>query len=92
MSMRLTYKHTLRNKVDRYSEAEFNGSQIRNVILMIENLATSDIKHSRLMPHHIEELLNIPFEFVGYNRQNAPRIKKAERLLYSICKLNMRTQ
>jgi hypothetical protein len=30
------------NKVDRWLEAEINGRQIRNVILMAENIAVSD--------------------------------------------------
>jgi len=39
------------NEVDRWSEAEINGRQIRNVILIAENIAASDEKHPRLTPH-----------------------------------------
>jgi hypothetical protein len=55
-----------------------NGRQIRNVILMAENIAASDEKHPRLMPHHIDDLLNFTIEFSDYNRGNASRTKKIQ--------------
>jgi hypothetical protein len=78
MNMMPVYKATLLNEVDRWSEAEINGRQIRNVILMAENLAASDEKSSRLMPHHIEELLNVTLEFCDYNQNNSARMKKIQ--------------
>src|SRR6266487_1545652 len=52
------YKDTLLGEVDRWSEAEINGRQIRNIILMAENLAASDEEHPRLTPSHMDKLLN----------------------------------
>ena len=72
------YKKTLLNEVDRWSEAEINGRQIRNVILMAENIAASGEKHPRLMPHHIDDLLNVTIEFCDYNQNNALRMKKIQ--------------
>jgi hypothetical protein len=42
------YKDTLLSEVDRWSEPEINGRQIRNIILMAENLAASDEEHRGL--------------------------------------------
>lgn len=78
MNMLQVYKQALLKEVDRWSEAEINGRQIRNIILMAENLAASDVKHSRLMPHHVEELLDVTLEFVDYNQHNAARMKKIQ--------------
>jgi hypothetical protein len=72
------HKTKLMNEVDRWSEAEMNGRQIRNVILMAENIAASDEKHPRLMPHHIDDPLNFTIEFSDYNRGNASRTKKIQ--------------
>jgi AAA+ superfamily predicted ATPase len=72
------HKTNLLNEADRWSEAEINGRQIRNVILMAENIAASDEKHPRLMPHHIDDLLNVTVEFSDYNRGSASRMKKIQ--------------
>jgi hypothetical protein len=72
------HKTNLLNEVGRWSEAEINGRQIRNVILMAENIAASDEKHPRLMPHHIDDLLNVTIEFSDYNRGNMSRTKKIQ--------------
>ncbi|KAH8593771.1 P-loop containing nucleoside triphosphate hydrolase protein [Bisporella sp. PMI_857] len=78
MNILPAYKTTLINEVDRWSEAEINGRQIRNIVLMAENLAASDEKHPRLMPHHIDELLNVTLEFCDYNHSNPARMKKIQ--------------
>lgn len=78
MNMLPAYKAKLMSEVDRWSEAEINGRQIRNVILMAENLALSDEKHPRLMPQHIDELLNVTIEFCDYNQNNTSRRKKIQ--------------
>lgn len=72
------YKETLLSEVDRWSEAEINGRQIRNVILMAENLAASDEEHPRLTPSHVDKLLNATLEFCDYNRGNAARAGKIQ--------------
>jgi len=76
MSMLPAYKKTLMNEVDRWSEAEINGRQIRNIILMAENLAASDENHPRLLPKHIDEMLDVTLEFCDYNRESSARVKK----------------
>lgn len=78
MKMLPTYENTLLNEVDRWSEAEINGRQIRNVIMMAENLATSDEERPRLMPKHVDKLLNVTLEFCDYNRNSATRLKKIQ--------------
>jgi AAA+ superfamily predicted ATPase len=78
MNMLPAYKAKLMSEVDRWSEAEINGRQIRNIILLAENLASSDEKHPRLMPHHVDELLNVTIEFCDYNQNNATRVKKIQ--------------
>lgn len=79
MTMFSAYKTTLMHEVDRWSEAEINGRQIRNIILMAENLAASDESdenHPRLLPKHIDEMLDITLDFCEYNRTSPARIKK----------------
>jgi hypothetical protein len=71
-------KIKLMNEVDRWSEAEMNGRKIRKVILTAENIAASDERHPQLMPHHIDDLLNLTIEFSDYNRGNASRTKKIQ--------------
>ena len=78
MTMLPAHKKTLMDEVDRWSEAEINGRQIRNVILMAENLAVSDEKHPRLTPKHIDELLNVTIEFCEYNQNSLARAKKIQ--------------
>jgi len=78
MKMLPAYKATLLNEVDRWSEAEINGRQIRNIILMGENIAASDEKHPRLMPRHIDDLLNVTIEFCDYNQNSSSRMKKIQ--------------
>jgi len=72
------YKDTLLSEVDRWSEAEINGRQIRNIILMAENLAASDEEHPRLTPSHIDKLLNATLDFCNYNQRNASRSGKIQ--------------
>ena len=72
------HRMNLLNEVDQWSEPEINGRQIRNVIFMAENVAASDEKHPRLMPHHIDQLLNITMEFSDYNRGNASWMNKIQ--------------
>jgi AAA+ superfamily predicted ATPase len=72
------YKDTLLDEVDRWSEAEINGRQIRNIILMAENLASSDEEHPRLTPSHIDKFLNVTLEFCDYNQANTARTKKIQ--------------
>jgi len=91
MKIAPAYKTTLMNEVDRWSEAEINGRQIRNVILMAENLANSETpggegrgdwrgggrqEGKRLMPYHVDELLGVTLEFCEFNRGNARRLKR----------------
>lgn len=78
MKMLPAYKTTLLNEVGRWSEAEINGRQIRNVVMMAENLAASDEEHPRLMPKHVDELLNVTLEFCDYNQNSATRLKKIQ--------------
>lgn len=78
MKMLPAYKHALRENLDRWSAAEINGRQIRNVILMAENLAASDEAHPRLTPQHIDDLLNVMLEFCLHNQVNAARLKKIQ--------------
>jgi AAA+ superfamily predicted ATPase len=78
MTMLPAYKKTLINEVDRWSEAEINGRQIRNIILMAENMAASDENHPRLLPKHIDEMLNVTLEFCDYNRESPARVKKLQ--------------
>ena len=72
------YKDTLLGEVDRWSEAEINGRQIRNIILMAENYAASDEEHPRLTPGHIDKFLNATLEFGDFNRGNVARTKKIQ--------------
>lgn len=72
------YKKKLMAEVDRWSAAEINGRQIRNIILMAENLAASDEDHPRLLPKHIDEMLNVTLEFCDYNRESPARVKKLQ--------------
>jgi hypothetical protein len=65
------YKDTLLSEVDRWSEAKINGRQIRNIILMAENLAASDEENPRLTPSHVDKLLNATLEFCEFNKGNA---------------------
>jgi hypothetical protein len=38
----------------------------------------SDERHSRLMPSHINELLNVILEFCDYNQNSLARAKKIQ--------------
>lgn len=78
MKMMPAYKKNLLNEVDRWSHNEINGRQIRNVILMAENIAASDEDHPRLLPSHIDELLNVTLEFCDYNQHNTSRAKRIQ--------------
>jgi SpoVK/Ycf46/Vps4 family AAA+-type ATPase len=70
------YKDALLAEVDRWSDAEINGRQIRNIVLMAENLAASDEDHPRLTPSHVDKVLNATLEFCDYNSGNAARAGK----------------
>ena len=72
------YKDTLLGEVDRWSEAEINGRQIRNIILMAENLAASDEEHPRVTSSHIDKFLNVTLKFCDYNQANTARAKKIQ--------------
>ncbi|KUJ16655.1 P-loop containing nucleoside triphosphate hydrolase protein [Mollisia scopiformis] len=78
MKMLPAYKETLMKEVYRWSEAEINGRQIRNVVLMAEHLAASD--NTRLTPRHIDDLLNVILEFCDYNQGNSSRVKKIQSM------------
>jgi AAA+ superfamily predicted ATPase len=78
MTMLKAYKATLLKEVDRWSEAEINGRQIRNIVLMAENLAASNEAQPRLMPHHVDGMLNETLEFCEYNQNNPGRTKNME--------------
>lgn len=70
------YKKNLLDKVDQWADIEINGRQIRNVILMAENLAAADELHPRLTSDHIDQLLTNTIEFCEYNNSYASRAKK----------------
>lgn len=78
MKMMPAYKRTLLDEVDRWSQNEINGRQIRNVILMAENIAASDEDHPRLLPNHIDGLLNVTLEFCDYNQHSSSRTKRIQ--------------
>ena len=64
--------------LDKWSAAEINGRQIRNVLLMAENLAASDEEHPRLTPEHIDDLLNVTLEFCLDNKANMARTNRIQ--------------
>ncbi|MCJ1389642.1 hypothetical protein MMC18_002499 [Xylographa bjoerkii] len=76
MNMLTAYKRSLLEWVDKWAAAEINGRQIRNIISMAEDLASSDEQHPRLKPEHVEEILNVTLEFSRYNKSNVARVKK----------------
>lgn len=81
LNMLPTYKKSLMGNVDRWAEVEINGRQIRNIILMAENLASGDEQHPRMTANHIEQILENTLEFREYNQNSAARAKK-EHLSY----------
>jgi len=78
MIMLPAYKAVLLDEVDRWSEAEINGRQIRNIVLMAENLAAGNENSARLLPSHIDEMLNITLEFCHYNHGKSANMKKIQ--------------
>lgn len=72
------YRNVLLDHVPRWSEAEINGRQIRNVILTAQNIAMGDETRQRMTPDHIDNLLNVILEFCLYNQQNSSRGKKIQ--------------
>ncbi|KAF8851784.1 hypothetical protein BDZ45DRAFT_600922, partial [Acephala macrosclerotiorum] len=76
ITMLSAYKKTLMNEVDRWSAEEINARQLWNIILMAGNLAASDEDHPRLLPKHIDEMLDVTLGFCEYNRPCLARAKK----------------
>ena len=72
------YKAVLLDEVDGWSEAEINGRQIRNIILMAENLAAGNENSARLLPSHIDGMLDITLEFCQYNHGKSGKMKKIQ--------------
>jgi SpoVK/Ycf46/Vps4 family AAA+-type ATPase len=70
------YKKELLQEVDKWSEAEINGRQIRNIFTMAENLCSSDGKSGRLTAEHIDKILDVTLEFTEYNRNKYSKKKK----------------
>jgi hypothetical protein len=79
MNINAANKDTLLGEVDRWAAAKLNGRQIRNVILMAENLAASDEDPSQLTPDHIDKLLHSTLEFFNFNKGNTARTKKIQQ-------------
>ena len=70
------HKKELLTNVDKWSEAEINGRQIRNTFTMAENLAESDGRSNRLTADHIDQILEVIIEFTEYNKNKYSKKKK----------------
>ena len=70
------HKQALLAEVDKWSEAEINGRQIRNIFTMAEKLAMSDGRSGQLTTDHIDQILDVTIEFTEYNKSKYSKKKK----------------
>lgn len=70
------HRKELLAEVDRWSEAEINGRQIRNIFTMAERLALSDGPSGRLTPDHVDKIFDVTLEFTEFNKNKYSKKKK----------------
>lgn len=81
LDMLPAYKKGLLDNVNKWADAEINGRQIRNIILMAGNLASADARHPRMTSAHMDQILGNTIDFCEYNSNYVARAKK-QHLVY----------